>query len=115
MFSLIATLMVFGLSIPFIMTPSYATAISTLPPTKMGVGFGMLTTVRWFSGTLGFALTQLFVTSVQKYHTPIVGDRMAKMISFSWVHFALALLMVVVFAITYILHNRKEATSQVEV
>jgi MFS family permease len=109
MFSLIAALMVFGISIPFIMTPSYSTAISILPPTKMGVGFGTLTTVRWFSGTLGFAMTQLFVASVQKYHTPIVGDRMAKMISFSWVHFALAMLMIVVFAITFILHNRKAA------
>jgi hypothetical protein len=89
------------------LTPSYSTALSALPPTKIGIGFGTLTTVRWFSGALGLALTQLFVANVQQYQSPLVGDRLAKMISFSWVHFALAMLMIVAFAITFILHNRK--------
>jgi EmrB/QacA subfamily drug resistance transporter len=105
--SLVIVLILFGMGIPFIFTPSYSSAMSTIPPAKIGVGFGMLITLRMFSATMGLALTQLFVATVEENQLPKVGPYLAKIASFSWVHLTLAFLLIVAFALTFVLHNQK--------
>lgn len=104
---LLTLLIIFNSGVPLIFTPSYSSAMSTIPPAKRGVGFGMLITLRMFSATLGLALTQLFVAEVKESQVPKLGEMQAEIVSFSSVHFALAMLMIVAFAITFILHRLK--------
>lgn len=105
--ALLLNLIVFSIGIPLIFTPSYSSTMSTIPRSKMGIGFGMLITLRMFSGTLGLALTQLFVATVQQNQLPKVGQKLAEITSFSWVHLALAFLLVIAFALTFLLHRDK--------
>jgi len=107
LFHLVIALAIFSMGIPLILTPSYSTAMTEIPPSKLGIGFGMLITLRMFSAAVGLALINLFVSAVQKTHRLTEGIRLAQITSFSWIHFALAFLLIVAFAIAFILHTRK--------
>jgi EmrB/QacA subfamily drug resistance transporter len=65
----IATLLIgffaFGIGIPLIFTPSYTSAMNSIPPTKVGTGFGLLATVRSLSACLGVAIFGSFASHVQ--------------------------------------------------
>ncbi len=106
---LILVLIAFGTGIPLIFTPSYSTALHSVPKTKVGSATGIITTLRMTSGTVGLALIHLFVTTVQDRYRPIQGQRVASITSFSYVHFALAFLLILSFSIAFILHSRKSA------
>jgi EmrB/QacA subfamily drug resistance transporter len=106
---LLAALIAFGVGIPLIFTPSYSSAISSVPPGKTGVAIGMILTLRMLGGAMGLALINLFVSTVQQMLRPVEGDRLAVITSFSRIHFALAFLLIIAFAVTFVLHNRKSA------
>jgi MFS family permease len=105
---LLATLL-FGMGIPFVLTPSYSMAMSSIPGDKLGVAFGLVATIRNFAGTMGLAMIYLFVDLDQKLHRPIVGARQAEISSFSSIHYLLGMLMIVAFFTAFYLHRRKSA------
>lgn len=107
--NLLFALITFGMGIPLILTPSFSTAMAALPPPKMGVAFGMITTLRMLGGTMGLALIHLFVSLVKQSLLPEKGAIASEVGSFSAIHFALAFLLIIAFAITFVFHNRKSA------
>jgi MFS family permease len=104
---ILISLVAFGGGITFILTPSYSSAIASVPAGKAGVAMGMITTNRMLGGMIGLAVIHLFTSIVQQIQTPVVGDKLAHIESFSSVHFALAFLLIIAFAITSVLHRRK--------
>ncbi len=100
-------LFAFGTGLTFIFTPSYSSAVNSVPKPKRNTALGMIMTLRMTGGTIGLALIHLFTYSVQKHYTPIQGARSAEILSFSYVHFALACLLIITFAITFLLENKK--------
>jgi len=89
----------YGLGVPLIFTPSYSFAMSTVKPSKRGVAFGMIATLRNFSATLGIAVIGLFMGGGE--------EKQIQMIRFSTAHFALGFLLIFAFAVTFILFHRK--------
>lgn len=73
--SLLMALIAFGIGIPLIFTPSYSSAMSVIPPQKMGVGFGMLATLRNFCATMGVASIGLLIDSVQAHQFLAEADQ----------------------------------------
>jgi MFS family permease len=104
--SLSVALLAFGFGIPFIFTPSYSHAVASVPAGKSGTAVGMITTLRMTGGAMGLALIHLFITTIQQRHAQ-EGQRLAEIASFSAVHFALAFLLIITFAIVFIVHSRK--------
>lgn len=104
---LIIALLAFGMGLPLIFTPSFASAISSVPPTKTGIAMGMLITLRMIANTMGLAMIHLFVSIVQRAFEASKGALLSEIISFSSVHFALAFLMIIVFSITFVLHSKR--------
>jgi EmrB/QacA subfamily drug resistance transporter len=107
--SLNTALFLFGLGCPLIFTPSYSSAIASVPREKAGSAMGMITTLRMIGGTIGLALIHLFVTVVQERKTPFEGAQAATIDSFSAVHFALAIFLGLAFVLAMTLHSRKAA------
>jgi EmrB/QacA subfamily drug resistance transporter len=58
-------LVAFGCSIPLVLTPSYASAMGAIPPSKAGSAFGTIATIRSLSATLGVAVLGAFIDSLQ--------------------------------------------------
>lgn len=107
--SLLFALVTFGIGLPSILTPSFASAMSSVPLEKTGVAFGVILTLRMLGGTIGLALINLFVNVVQRSQIAEKGVKGASIATFSLVHFALALLILLAFATTFVLYNRKSA------
>ncbi len=107
--NLCLALLVFGMGIPLILTPSYTMAMHSVPPSKFGVGFGMISTTRMFAGTVGLALIHLFVSVEQAILLPKAGEKAATIASFSSIHFLLGIIMIIAFITSYFLHKRKSA------
>lgn len=110
--SLLFALVFFGTGIPLIFTPSYSTAMHTVPPQKIGVAMGILSTIRTFAATMGVALIGLFLDSAQARNIkalPVSSERerLADIASFSDVHYVLAFCLIVAFALSFFLHHRK--------
>lgn len=105
--SLLATLTIFGIGIPLILTPSFAYAISSVPAQKAGVAIGI--TLRILAEAIVLALIHLLTNSVRMAKLLMEGERLATIASFSTVHFALGFLVIATFAATFILHSRKSA------
>lgn len=105
--SLLVSTMIFGMGIPLIFTPSYSAAMKDLPPQKLGVAFGMVTTLRSLASTMGIALIGAFMTIFKESRVETLGERSAEIYSFSAIHFVLAFLMILAFAAAFILHRRK--------
>jgi EmrB/QacA subfamily drug resistance transporter len=106
---LLISLTSFGIGIPFILTPSFSSAMSSVPPQKTGLAMGMVVTLRMLGGMIGLALIHLLTSVVQQRKLPIVGQRNAEIASFAWIQFALGFLIILAFAITFVLHNRKSS------
>lgn len=109
LFVILLSLICFGIGIPFILTPSYSTAIGSVPPQKTGVAMGMISTLRMLGGMVGLSLIHLFTSHIQQIESPEVGNQKAMISSFSGVHFALAFLLIISFAFVFVLHTRKSA------
>ncbi len=107
--SLFTALLMFGVGLPMIFTPSYSKAMSSVPPLKIGVASGMVATLRMFGGTMGLSLIYLFVNESEKLHTPTLGKNGAEIASFSDIHFLLGALMTLTFVTVFYLQNRKSA------
>ncbi|MBX7066546.1 MAG: MFS transporter [Parachlamydiales bacterium] len=102
-------LLLFGIGLPLIFTPSYSMAMSDLPKEKLGIGFAMVSMLRMYAGTMGLALIFAFTQYKQNTYAPKVGGRIAEIISFSSVHYALGILMIFAFIAAIIFHRRKSA------
>jgi EmrB/QacA subfamily drug resistance transporter len=64
---LIIGLLTFGAGIPFILTPSFSAAISSVPPTKIGIASGQLSSSRFLACTLGIAgIGSLFIWTTER-------------------------------------------------
>jgi DHA2 family lincomycin resistance protein-like MFS transporter len=102
---LLIPLVTFGMGLPFIFTPSYSSAMGSVPPQKLGVAFGIVGTLRYSAATLGLALIALFISSVeQKTHSA-----QPQVSAFSAVHFALGALLIATFLLVLIFYRRKSA------
>lgn len=55
----------FAIGIPLIFTPSYSSAMGSIPPIKAGAAFGILATVRSLSASLSVAMISAFTNHVQ--------------------------------------------------
>lgn len=106
---LMATLLTFGMGLPLIFTPSYSSVMASVPDGKSGTAGGMITTLRMTGGTMGLALIHLLFTTVFESNVSTQGEKAASITSFSYVHFALAFLLIVAFAATFVFHSRKSA------
>ena len=75
----------FGVGVPLILTPSYSSAMSSIPPTKAGTAFGVLATVRALSSTLGVAIITAFAKQVQghSFEKKIEGNPATKVLESS--------------------------------
>ncbi len=58
-------LLTFGIGIPLVFTPSYASAMGAIPAAKAGSAFGTIATVRSFASTFGVAVLGTFIHSTQ--------------------------------------------------
>ncbi len=105
---LVASLILFGIGISFIFNPSYTTAMKSLPPSKLGIGLGMISTIRTFSGTMGIAMIGFGMSIVANHAlAKHATARIASIDSFSFIHFAMAALMTIAFMLTLIFYHRK--------
>ena len=104
---LLVALLTFGMGIPLILTPSFATALNSVPPSKTGVAMGTIITLRMVAGSVGLACMYLLTNSVYTNKLPSLGERDASIASFSILHLALGLLIIVSFAITFVMYSRK--------
>lgn len=105
---LFLALLAFGIGIPLVFTPSYTTAMSAVPPQKMGLAFGMVSTLRNLAATIGLALIGLFVAQFEKSSPSVLGPKQSEIASFSAIHLLLGVLMVIAFIFAFAFHNRKE-------
>lgn len=94
---LLIALIPFGMGVPLIFTPSYSAAMGSVPARKMGVAFGMVSTLRNLSATLGVVLVSFFVGTSELPEAQIAG--------FSRAHFALGFLLILTFAVVFVLHK----------
>lgn len=62
---LLLGLFAYGMGIPLIFTPSYSSAMGSIPPKKAGTAFGILATARALSSSLGVAVIGSFTGHVQ--------------------------------------------------
>ena len=108
LFDLLLSLIIFGVGLPLILTPSHALVLSCLPKDKVSVGTGMIVTLRMTAASLGLAMIHFFTTTVQRIETPLLGTQGAMVKSFSSVHLALALLFTITFVITLLLHRKQK-------
>lgn len=104
---LLVALFSFGMGIPLILTPSFATALTSVPASKTGIAMGTIITLRMVAGSVGLACMYLLTNSVYVNKLPSLGDRDASIASFSTLHLTLGLLIIVSFAITFVIHSRK--------
>jgi len=112
LFDLLLSLTIYGVGLPFILTPSNALILSCIPSDKISVGTGMIVTLRMTAASLGLAIIHLFTTTVQRIDTPILGIQGAMVKSFSDVHLALALLFTGTFVIILFLHSKQKKISE---
>lgn len=104
---LMICLLLFGIGIPMIFTPSYSSAMGSVPPQKIGMAFGMVATLRNFAATLGLALIALFIHIAEKSHPQSFSPSETQITAFSVVHFILGFLLIGAFTTTLVLYRRK--------
>lgn len=104
---LIVALLSFGMGIPLILTPSFATALTSVPAAKSGVAMGTIITLRMVAGSVGLACMHLLTNTLYLNNLPSLGERGASIASFSILHLVLGFLIIVSFAITFVIHSRK--------
>jgi DHA2 family multidrug resistance protein-like MFS transporter len=84
---LLLVFLAFGVGVPLILTPSYSSAMASVPEVKAGTAFGVLATVRSLSSTLGVAIITAFAKQVQWYafEKKIEGNPVTKVLESSLV------------------------------
>jgi EmrB/QacA subfamily drug resistance transporter len=65
LFMLVVGFLGFGFGVPLIFTPTYSSAMGSVPPSKSGSAFGIIATVRVASGTIAVAIISAFVKQIQ--------------------------------------------------
>lgn len=71
LFLLFLGLLAFGFGVPLVFTPSYASAMGAIPPTKAGSAFGTIATVRSLASCLGVAILGAFINTL---HVDVLQD-----------------------------------------
>lgn len=107
--SLMTALILFGMGIPLVFTPSYSAALGAVPKPKIGVAFGMLATLRNFAATFGLALIGLLTNTIEQHQLKSHTPTEAQIASFSISHFVLGFILILAFALIFVIHNRKSA------
>lgn len=99
-FHLLPGLLCFGCGIPMILSPSFATALSEIPPKKLGTASALVTTIRQLASTIGIALMSAIFYGV--------GEKQGYHAGFSAISFLAAFLALfgLTFAIIYIKEKR---------
>jgi EmrB/QacA subfamily drug resistance transporter len=108
LFDLLLSLIIYGMGLPLILTPSHSLALSCIPKDKVSIGTGMIVSLRMTAASFGLAMIHLFTTTIQRIETPILGVQGAMTKSFSSIHLCLALLCAATFVFTYLLHNKQK-------
>lgn len=106
---LVVALFVFGIGIPFLLTPSFSKALISVPKTKTAIAMGTIITLRMVAGSMGLACMYLLQNSLYTKWASQFGDRKAYIASFSILHFSLGFLIILSFGITFLLHSRKSS------
>lgn len=122
---IILGLLAYGFGIPLIFTPSYSSAMSSIPPSKAGEAFGILSTVRALSATAGVAaISSLDLYLLDKFFRQYLqADPYAVMLpfqdlldsqlqesqirSFTIIHLIMGILLILAFAYVFVHYNRK--------
>ena len=104
---LLIALFTFGMGMPMLFTPSFATAMTSIPSNKSGIAMGTIITIRMVAASIGLACMHLLTSTVYTKKLSSLGERGANIASFSTLHLALGFLIVINFAITFVLHSRK--------
>lgn len=111
---LLLALIVYGMGLPMILTPSHSLVLSCIPKDKVSIGTSMIVSLRMTAASLGLAMIHLFTTTVQRIETPILGAQEAMFKSFSTIHLTLALLCTVTFAAVVLLHSKQNDSATVK-
>jgi EmrB/QacA subfamily drug resistance transporter len=106
--SLLVILIIYGMGLTLIITPSHSLVLSCIPQDQVSIGTSMIISLRMTAASLGLAMIHLFTTSIQQVATPLLGNRVAMLKSFSSIHLVLALLCAITFVVTFLLHNRQK-------
>jgi EmrB/QacA subfamily drug resistance transporter len=109
---LFVSLGLFGIGMPLIFTPSFSHAMNVIPPQKLGIAFGMIATLRSLFSTMGVALIGLFIdlTTAMNLEPSLPAqesERLASAMSFSLTNFTIGFLLLITFALVFVLHRRK--------
>ena len=102
-------LFIFGMGIPMILTPSFASALTSVPTNKVGIAMGTIITLRMVAGSIGLACMYLLTSSVYTQKLSFLGERGANITSFSTLHLTLGFFVMISFGLTFFLHTRKSA------
>lgn len=106
LFDLLLALIIYGMGLPLILTPSHALVLSCIPKDKVGMGASMIASLRMTAASLGLAMIHLFTTTIQRIAAPHLGAQGAMTKSFAHVHLGLALLGTATLLTIFFLHNR---------
>lgn len=104
---LMSYLLLFGIGVPLIFTPSYSSAMGAIPQKKIGVAFGMVAALRNFAATLGLAVINLCIDIIESHYTPTSSQLEAQVTAFSMVHFLLGFFLIGAFAMVFVFYRRK--------
>lgn len=105
--ALIIALVLFGMGIPMLLTPSFATAMTSVPTNKVGIAMGTVITLRMVAGSIGLACMHLLYSAVYNHKVGVFGENRANISSFSTLHFALGFFVILSFFLAFLLHTRK--------
>ena len=94
----------FGFGVPLIFTPSYSAAMGSIPPTKAGVAFGIIATLRAIGGSLGIAI--LSSASIFLERHLFVRSETPDIEAYFTIHIAFAAILILAFAFVFTLHHR---------
>ena len=132
-------LLAINIGLPLVFTPSYASAMTSVPPKKAGVAFGTITCLRYLGGSVGVAAIGSFIENIEAFSfhrlapaasfdsvvsggpealaaipeaiRPEVSSALSRALldGFFYTHLAIAGLAILAFAAVFVLYNRKSA------
>jgi EmrB/QacA subfamily drug resistance transporter len=106
LFVLVIGFFAFGLGVPLIFTPSYSSAMGSIPPTKAGNAFGILATVRSLGACLGIAIISSFAAHMQSTYGKTLSLKEAQIEAFFLVHICMGFILMLAFALVFMLYHR---------
>ncbi len=132
-------LLAINIGLPLVFTPSYASAMTSVPPKKAGVAFGTITCLRYLGGSVGVAAIGSCIENIEAFSfhrlapdasfeaivsggpealaaipeaiRPEVSSALSQALldGFFYTHLAIACLVLLIFSAVFVLYNRKSA------